>query len=260
MQIITKFNNNEIKKLELPDPEEPIMPGIYWGRIDQLFTPAFWSAQTWFESNNYSVSSFRIGNSIEEEIVACTLGGYGIPAEIGLAAFNKLRKLGLISSPPPPENIILKALNEPLLINSRVVHYRFAKQRAKYLHTILKNLFLEDVPVSNHFEFRNWLLGFPGIGLKTASWITRNWLNSDSVAILDIHILRAGKIIGLFSPNEYPAKDYLIMEDKFISFANMIQVQPSKLDNIIWSQMRDAGKIAIRLLERIQDTTLVNLN
>jgi endonuclease III len=41
-------------------------------------------------------------------------------------------------------------------------------------------------------------MSLPGIGPKTASWIARNWLDADDVAILDIHIMRVGQVIGLF--------------------------------------------------------------
>ena len=43
---------------------------------------------------------------------------------------------------------------------------------------------------------RDWLLAIPGIGPKTASWIVRNRTGSSAVAIIDVHILRAGTSAG----------------------------------------------------------------
>jgi hypothetical protein len=76
--------------LQLPDPNEEILPGVHWGRFDQLFTPAFWLCRAWYEQV-YPHDSFRIGDNLTEEIVACLLGGHGLPAEVGLAAFRRLK-------------------------------------------------------------------------------------------------------------------------------------------------------------------------
>src|ERR1700690_3147148 len=121
-QIVIRSTQQLTDKFELPDPNEQIMPGVYWGRFDQLFTPAYWSVQAWYDTCEQTYSNCRIGNTIIEEIVACTLGGYGIPAEVGLAAFYQIRDGGLISNPPPSENDILKVLSEPLKVCGRKVH------------------------------------------------------------------------------------------------------------------------------------------
>jgi len=250
-QIAVRSYKQLVEKFELPDPEEQIMPGIIWGRFDQLFTPAYWSVQAWQNTYENTNSNYRIGNTVIEEIVACSLGGYGIPAEVGLAAFYRIRESGLVSNNSPSENEIFKILSEPLMVHERKVHYRFVNQRSKNLSLILKRLFDEEIPVTDSYAFRQWLIRLPGIGLKTASWITRNWLNSDMLAILAIHVLRAGMIMGLFYPTEYPNRNYLAMENKFITFAKNIRVQPSKLDTLIWSQMREAGKVAIRAANKV---------
>ncbi|MDZ3993341.1 hypothetical protein PspTeo4_24872 [Pseudomonas sp. Teo4] len=58
-------------------------------------------------------------------------------------------------------------------------------------------------PLHSGRALRDWLLELPGIGYKTASWVARNWLDADDVAILDIHILRAGAW-QVFSPLDLP--------------------------------------------------------
>jgi N-glycosylase/DNA lyase len=81
-----------------------------------------------------------------------------------------------------------------------------------------------------------------GIGLKTASWITRNWRDSDRVAVIDIHIQRAGQHIGLFK-NESPSKNYFEMEQRFLVFADILGARASELDTIMWSHMKNWGRL-----------------
>ena len=88
----------------------------------------------------------------------------------------------------------------------------------------------------------------PGVGPKTASWIVRNWLGSDQVAILDIHVVRAGLLMNLFSPEDDVSKDYPCMEAKFISFSQALGVPTSDLDALIWWMMRTTPKLVRRLL------------
>lgn len=250
-QVVIRTICDTLEIFELPDPEEPIMQGVYWGRIDQLFTPAYWSVQAWYNKNETNITSFKIGNTIKEEIVACMLGGYGIPAEIGIAAFHRLRDRGLISGKPPSEQLLYTTLREPLKIGESTVRYRFARQRSRFLNEALQRICNEVIPLNDPYLLRDWLIGIPGIGLKTASWITRNWLSTDLVAILDIHVVRAGKIIGIFNPGDSAARNYLEMEKKYLDFAQKIHVQASFLDALIWSNMREAGKVAIRAVDRI---------
>ena len=96
---------------------------------------------------------------------------------------------------------------------------------------------------------RSWLVGLPGIGPKTASWIVRNWCDSDEVAILDIHIYRAGRLTGFFSVLDRISRNYVQMEQKFLEFAWGIGVRPSHLDAVIWRRMKEMGRFPISLLD-----------
>ena len=73
-------------------------------------------------------------------------------------------------------------------------------------------------------------------------------MSSDSVAIIDIHIYRAGLLMGLYHSSETPAKHYFKMERRFLEFANAIGVRASILDALIWRQMKDAGNMALDLI------------
>lgn len=246
IQTIAKLEGNSVTYRSFPDPSDFVVPGVKWGFCDELLTPAYWAAQAWLSEDKGLYNNFRIGSSLTEEIAACVLGGYGIPAELGLAAFERVRTLGYLSGSPPNRKELLKALKRPFEIGSHQVHYRFAKQKSRYLSEILEALSSEPPPNGNSREFRNWLLRFKGIGPKTASWITRNWLSSDEVAIIDVHIHRAGVHMGVFSDSERLEKNYFLMEERFLRFAAAIKVRPSMLDAMMWSQMRKVGRLVFR--------------
>jgi N-glycosylase/DNA lyase len=241
-----------LRRLSLPDSDRQVLPGVRWGHHYSILTPAFWAAQAWLDEADNAYSTFRIGETLEEEVAACLLGGHGIPAEIGLAAFYRVRDCGLLTGKPPSETTLYQTLSEPLSIGSRKIRYRFAYQRSKYLSAALCKLYDAPPPMHDDLTFRQWLLGLSGIGPKTASWITRNWLESDRVAIIDIHIHRAGLLMGLYNQDESPAKHYFGMEQKFLAFASCIGVKASILDALIWRHMKDAGNLALDLIKRIR--------
>lgn len=254
MQEIVKIVDGQLQKLFIPAETEQVMPNVLWGDCAVLFTPAYWKAVWWLENNdglNDGGKHHRLGQTLTEETAACLLGGYGIPAEVGLAAFDKLRRRDIFEGTKSYScEEIYKILSEPLIMGERKVRYRFAKQKSKYLSSALQNLKNSDPP-DKHKEFRDWLLDFEGIGYKTASWITRNWLSSDEVAIIDIHVHRAGLISEFYQKRDSPAKNYLMMESKFLDFANAVQIKASQLDSLIWREMKFAGSIALRILNRL---------
>lgn len=86
-------------------------------------------------------------------------------------------------------------------------------------------------------ELRDWLLDVPGIGYKTASWVARNWLDADDVAILDIHILRAGLLANFFESHLTVERNYLELEEQFIRFSKGLGVRASELDALMWLEM-----------------------
>lgn len=253
VQEITAVIGGKTDRLLLPDHREDVMPGVEWGHHYTVFTPAFWATLAWLDRDENTYQDFRIGETLEEEIAACLLGGHGIPAEVGLAAFYKVRDCGLLlGNISLSEEMLYEALSEPLVIGDRTIRYRFARQRSRYLSAALHSLNAACPPSHDDLAFRQWLLNLSGVGPKTASWITRNWLKSDNVAIIDIHIHRAGLLMGLYRPEESPAKHYFGMEEKFIAFARNIGVKASILDALIWRQMKDAGNLVLNLLRRFR--------
>ena len=240
-QVCNYIDGGAIKQLEIPPPDQYIVGQIKWGEYDRIFTPAYWKVQTLMSDTVSQKIRYKWGTSLIEEVAACILGGYGITAEMGFASFQALKEKGLLS-----RNVALNAnlkddiyhiLSSGFSLNNKIVRYRFAQQRAERLSAAIRKIVTDNIPDSD-LAFRNWLLTFNGVGPKTASWITRNWLDSDNVAIIDIHIFRACTIMGLFSGKEKIDRDYFKLERVFLQLAKAMNVCASKIDVIIWSQMK----------------------
>ncbi len=248
-QVVLKLGADQsVKRLELPPPAHRVFGDVQWGRFDDLFTPAFWVSRMWLDDHsNPETPGYRLGRCLEEEVVACMLGGFGMRAEVGLAAFDRFRRQKLVRH-DATEAELRRALTEPLSCQGRFVRYRYPKQKARFIAQALKRLG-KETPPSDDLEFRDWLLTFNGVGPKTASWITRNWMQSDRVAILDVHLHRAGLIMGLFDTGESLAKDYIKMEAKLVRFASALGVRLSDLDDLVWRYMKQLNHVALGLLE-----------
>lgn len=233
---------------QFPDEDAELLPGIKWGNYTQLFTPAFWKFQYIVSDITNNKTSHRLCSSLIEEIIMCILGGYGIPSEMGIIAFERLKESELIYSNVDFDTIYEAIANPFVLSNGKRVRYRFYNQKSIYIHRFLNRKDLDDIPDKNDIELRNWLLTIDGIGLKTASWITRNWLKSDKVAILDIHLLRAGKLAGIFDVDIESSFDYLFLEKKYLAFCEALEVYASNMDAVIWYYMKKNTKLAIKTL------------
>jgi N-glycosylase/DNA lyase len=197
------------EQLRDPGPEVVLKPAGYpqrivpWGHGWQVGTAAYWIAltQTAVQDGRLpdSPARHRIGADLTEEVAACLLGGHGLPHQVGRAAFEAVRAAGLLHRPAEPHELE-RVLRQPLQVGARTVRYRFPRQRAAYLAVALARLQAQPPPPSAR-ALRGWLLELPGIGPKTASWIVRNHLGSNEVAIIDIHVLRAGIAASVFSPS-----------------------------------------------------------
>lgn len=213
-----------------------------WGQPHQLGTAAFWVTQTRERS---PALDHRIGErTLAEEVVACLLGGYGLPARIGLAAFRAVRAAGLIATDPAPNCAALeRVLSRPLKLDSGrpPVRYRFPVQRAARVACALQRLSEHEVP-EDPWELRDWLVGVPGIGPKTASWVVRNWHGTNGIAIIDVHVRRAGLAAGFFLPGWRLPRDYALFEAAFSCVAAIGGVSTAALDARIWRDMSFLGR------------------
>lgn len=237
MQTMYVLAFGETYRRDMPPADALLASGIAWGHFDELFTAAYWCGQAWQADLLGLYRRIRLGRSLAEETAACLLGGYGMPAEMGLAAFERLRTRSLLSSSSSAAELE-RNLAEPFEIGGRSVKYRFPRQKAKYLAACLCDLEAIDEDGLGDAELRNMLTELPGVGYKTASWIVRNRRNSSYVAVLDVHILRAGRLMGLFQGGLTPQRDYLALEEKFVELAEELETPAWLLDAVMWQNMR----------------------
>jgi thermostable 8-oxoguanine DNA glycosylase len=235
------------REIALPSPETQVVPGVYWGRADMLDTPAYWALRCSTEEN--PLHGFAAQNaSLLEEIGFCLLGGFGITAELNVAAFKRLKSNGAFDlSKSISEDFVRSLLTEPLDVKGKLHRYRFPNQRARRLIGMrekIADVDLENMP-------RKWvhltLRDIPGIGPKTAAWIIRNHFDSDDVAILDVHVIRACLRLQLFPEKITLPRDYESLQDRFLSFASALNVRPAILDAIMWTEMRNEARGRQRL-------------
>lgn len=220
-------------------PDSEVVPGVQFGRPEWVPSPAFWAslaAQAGPDADRYVSPQ---GTPLAEDVAFCLLGGYGIRMEVNLAAWQRLKEAEVFCSNPSPDEYTLEALlASPLDVGGHMVRYRFPRQRACRVANALR--YLKSNPLEHlcGLELRDALMVLPGIGPKTASWIVRNWAGSDEVAILDVHVIRAGQLMGLFPQRVRLPQDYGELEARFLSFAAALKVPASLLDALIWREMR----------------------
>lgn len=219
-------------------PDDEVVPGVPFGRPDWVPSPAFWKALAEAEGSAADDYVSPQGTPFIEDVIFCLLGGYGIRMEVNRAAWEHLRDSGLFDSPSLGPSQIETWLRQPLKVNGRSVRYRFPKQRADRIAQALATLRGADPDPADAIALRSDLMRLPGIGPKTASWIVRNWAGSDVVAILDVHVLRAGQIMGLFPRRLRLPRDYESLERSFLDFSAALGVRASLLDALIWREMR----------------------
>jgi len=230
---------DEIESIALPAPDEEWMPGLRWGDASLLLTPAWIAkhAHMRWRQGTYAGLFGRRYNSLAEELVFCLLSGFGIKAEVAAAAFHALKGEGLFDrelSGPQIEAILRRPARTA---DGRTVRYRFPKVRAAYLYEALQHV-AELEPIADGLALRDKLIKINGIGPKTAAFVARNHLGCDRVAILDIHVIRAGRIARLFPSRINLSKDYSSLERRFLRFSDAAMVPASILDISIWEMMR----------------------
>ena len=224
------------------NPDGEVIEGVLWGRPEWVPSPAYWALLA--ATANEAQHGFSDKDlTLEEEVGFCLLGGYGITAELNKAYFDLLRSEGIFAAGAHVSAERIEALlRQPVDVDGRSRRYRFPRQKSVRISAALAQLGAMTLPRHDHLAFRRALMTIPGIGPKTASWIVRNWLESDEVAILDIHVLRAGELIGLFDRGYSLPRDYERLERRFLDFCGALGVRAALMDAIIWTEMRQLGR------------------
>jgi N-glycosylase/DNA lyase len=257
-QVIHYFLDNFEVCREMPDAGNVVITGVQWGEPWTLFTPSYWLSQLWMSGlDKQAYSRYRAGGSLPEEVVYCMLGGNGISAELATAAFEACRKSELIVRLETSAAKWSDVLQGQLQLNGQLHRYRFPHQKARYLAAAMAFFQTHSLSTNSGRELRDSLLTIKGIGPKTAGWIARNYLDTDEVAILDVHLVRAGLLCDLFSPSQQLRRDYFAMEARFIEFCRALDARPAVLDCLIWDQMRATGDVALNAVRsKFSDSSL----
>lgn len=233
----------------LPAACDEVLPGVPWGDPWVVFTPAYWLTQAWMAKlDEVGTSDYRARHGVVEELVFCLLGGFGITAELATAAFEACETEGLIAARETDAEAWSRVLHRSLSVNGRHIHYRYPNQKAKFLASAMRGVSELHIDSEDCRSTRDALMNLSGVGYKTASWVVRNVFDSDDVAILDIHLIRAGRLCGLYTAADRVEKHYRAMEDRFLQFAGALDIRPAALDCLIWDGMREAGDLPLRLL------------
>ena len=218
-----------------------------WGQAHEFGTAAYWVTES---QRRPPAQSWALTATLTEEVVCCMLGGHGMPAEVGLAAFDAVRDAGLLGGTPSATEVEA-VLRRPLVVGpaERRMNYRFPRQRARWVADALAAL-AGATPPTEARALRDGLVGLPGVGPKTASWIVRNHLGSGDVAIIDVHVRNAGVGAGFFSHHWQPARHYGFMEDAFLGVARRGGVSAAVLDAVIWATLHRHPRLVPLLVVR----------
>lgn len=220
------------------DPNAEVIPGVRWGSTAWVPSPAWWRMMALVDADadNYVAEP---GTSLNEVLAFCLLGGHGIRMESNEAAWSAVREAGLLVEGRRPDSGELEqVLRRPMDVDGRMQRFRFPAAKARLLAGALQAIEDASPLRTTSRETRDALMAVKGIGPKTASWIVRNWLGADDVAIIDVHVHRVGLHLGLFAKSWKLPRDYGRMESRFLDFAVGLGIPASLLDATIWREAR----------------------
>ena len=119
---------------------------------------------------------------------------------------------------------------------------RFHNKKAGYLvgarRTFLKCGLEEEIRAKTAFGARQWLVeNVKGLGYKEASHFLRNIGLGRDLAILDVHILKNLKRLGVIRniPSSLTKNGYLAIEEKMRKFSRKAKIPLDELDLLLWS-------------------------
>lgn len=249
-RVVNLIIGHEAVQRDMPLATDEVLPGVPWGDPWVLFTPSYWLAHAWMSDLDAKAdSNYRARDGVVGELGFCLLGGYGITAELATAAYERCQRLGLFDRYETRPEPWVVALSSRFQVGSREVKYRYPNQKARFLADAMAFASENTLRSDSGRNLRDQLLQITGVGYKTASWVARNVLNCDDVAILDIHLIRAGQLCGIFTKAHRVERNYLDMEDRFLAFCRALHLRPAALDCLIWDEMRAAGPLPLQLLD-----------
>ncbi len=183
----------------------------------------------------------ELGNSSEEEIFAelcfclCTPQS---KAKICDRFIRAVKESGLLYT--GSENEIKKYMRGIRFPNNKskyIVH-------ARKLFTESGKIKIKDKLSGDPKKVREWLVkNVKGMGMKEASHFLRNIGKGEELAILDRHILKNLKKLGVIKeiPSTLTKTKYLEIERKMKEFSKKIGIPLCELDLLLWS--KETGEV-----------------
>jgi N-glycosylase/DNA lyase len=187
------------------------------------------------------------------ELCFCILSS-NVPYEMAQSAVLQLSRKGLLEieeDGTQMTKLIEFELSRPVYRPERkdgsLRIYRFPRKRAHDIAETRKFLYEENSGLislladSTLSSVREWLVTWlPGLGPKAASHFLRNVRYTDSLAVLDSHVV---SFLNLFvQPLQTSARltypRYVELETLFVQFAQTMGLCPAVLDMAIWEYMR----------------------
>jgi N-glycosylase/DNA lyase len=148
------------------------------------------------------------------------------------------------------DNLLFDACRDVIANNLTGVRFHHTKaaniERARELF-VRNGKFNIRTPImrfESPFDARDWLVqNVKGFGYKEASHFMRNVGLGENFAILDRHVLRNLKRLGVIDeiPRYLKAKRYIDIEQKMRQFADDIGIPLDHLDLLLW--FRETGEI-----------------
>jgi N-glycosylase/DNA lyase len=188
-----------------------------------------------------------------EELCFCILSS-NVPYEMAISAVRQLSRKGLLEIHEDQSyttRLIAFELSRPVYRPERkdgsLRVYRFPRKRAHDIVESRRYLYAENSGLtsllagSNLFNVRmSMVANLPGLGLKEASHFLRNVRYTDSLAVLDSHLM---SFLNLFvrplQPNvSLTPSRYIEFEALFVQFSQALGLCPAVLDMAIWEYMR----------------------
>jgi len=189
-------------------------------------------------------------HELRRELLFCLLGGHGITFEMSRSALEAVEELDVFAPRQDDDSLqekLAALLDQPRYDPPRADgsprRYRFPRRKAALIckariwvlaqGSLSHQLRAHD----SEYDRRTWLLGCPGLGAKSATWLLRNTGWARSLAILDIHVLRAMTDAGVITQARLPA-EYEAVERCFLEWCERIDAAPGVFDLFLWEWQR----------------------
>ena len=192
-------------------------------------------------------------HEVEDELLFCLLGGFGITFEHGQSAYVTIRQLRPFSIDWKNEQLfeaILSSLMrpqfEPRRRDGSLRRYRFPKQKASVIVKARQWVHAQDpldkrlIQLGSPKDRRRFLSECPGMGFKSASWLLRNLGLGGELAIIDVHVLRALLDSRRIPQDVQIPKDYEIAEEAFLAWCDELDAPAAAFDLFVWHWQRGA--------------------